>query len=188
MRFLSLMPLLFLMLIISYIFMPNFTGMYRVSFSHSSFNLYFRIVLLSFAILPFVQTDVFGRDDVKIKGNISLCLQKLEGVNNIYSAQLIKLVRENNETVVIDGRNRREWAQGHLDGSINISLKELTEEGLMKKVAKEKVVVFYCNGTSCRRTLAIVKKVKYWGWKKIHWFNGGLREWTNNGYPLVKGE
>lgn len=72
-----------------------------------------------------------------------------------------------NGAQIIDVRTRGEFASGHIKGSINIPLNELS--GQIKKIKKDKVVITCC--ASGMRSASAKAQLKSMGFTEVH--NGG---------------
>lgn len=62
---------------------------------------------------------------------------------------------------LIDVRTAEEFAAGHIDGAINLSLQDI-EKNIMPNVAKDKTVYLYCrSGNRSGQATVILKKAGY---------------------------
>lgn len=87
-----------------------------------------------------------------------------------------------NQTQLVDVRTAAEYAQGHIDKSINI---DVTQAGFLKQVKaklnKEKPVYVYCH--SGRRSLGAAKILAKAGFD-VYDLSGGIQNWTVQGKPV----
>jgi rhodanese-related sulfurtransferase len=72
-----------------------------------------------------------------------------------------------NGAQIIDVRTKGEYASGHIKGSINIPLNELSSQ--VKKIKKDKVVITCC--ASGMRSASAKAQLKSMGFNEVH--NGG---------------
>lgn len=87
--------------------------------------------------------------------------------------------------VFIDVRADADWDAGRIPGAIHLELKKgFTEATLSGAVAKDKDVVFYCNGETCLRSSEAAAKAVGWGYKKVHYFRDGYPAWKAAGYAV----
>ncbi len=87
--------------------------------------------------------------------------------------------------VFIDVRNPRLYARGHIPGAFHLDLKNAFNEMAVTAIAKnEQAIVIYCSGVKCSRSYHASKKAVLWGFKKVHYFRGGIVEWKKAGYPV----
>ncbi|MFZ1236177.1 MAG: rhodanese-like domain-containing protein [Prevotella sp.] len=87
-----------------------------------------------------------------------------------------------NQTQLVDVRTAAEYAQGHIDKSINI---DVTQAGFLEqakaKLNKEKPVYVYCH--SGRRSLGAAKILAKAGFD-VYDLSGGIQNWTVQGKPV----
>jgi len=89
------------------------------------------------------------RDSEKFATVIKPKLAKLpDGVAEIKSGELKKLIDAKADFVLIDSRPFGRYAQAHLPGAISITVEQMsTPEGIgMLPVDKDKLLIFYCGG------------------------------------------
>jgi rhodanese-related sulfurtransferase len=84
----------------------------------------------------------------------------------------------------VDVRKNSDWDAGRIPGAKHIELKKvLSEAELLKVAAKDKELVFYCNGESCMRSSKAAEKAIGWGFKKVYYFRLGFPSWQAAGLP-----
>ncbi len=87
--------------------------------------------------------------------------------------------------VLIDVREESEYAKDHLPGSIHLG-KGIIERDIETRVPDpNSLMILYCGG-GFRSALA-ADNLQKMGYKNVISMNGGIREWREKNYPLVKG-
>lgn len=85
---------------------------------------------------------------------------------------------------LIDVRTPEEYAEGYIDGAINIDFRSENFEEQISKIDKSKPVAVYCGkGGRSGKCSAYMKKA---GFKKIYDLDGGITEWKYKGKKLVR--
>lgn len=86
---------------------------------------------------------------------------------------------------LIDTREDREWARGHLPGARHLS-KGIIERDIESAVPdKQERIVLYCGG-GFRSALA-ADALQKMGYRNVVSMDGGWRAWTEKLYPVAKG-
>ncbi|MDP2793553.1 MAG: rhodanese-like domain-containing protein [Sulfurisoma sp.] len=112
---------------------------------------------------------------------------EIAGATTVNYEGVIGLIEKTPGLVVVDGRLLADYRKGHIEKAINIVSDEMTEGALASHVAtKQKPVLFYCQGLTCGRAAASVRKAVGWGYTKIYYYPTGLDEWLKQGMPLVR--
>ncbi len=85
---------------------------------------------------------------------------------------------------LIDVRTPQEYANGYIEGAINIDFRDENFESLIAKVDKSKPVAVYCGrGGRSGKCSAYMKKA---GFTKIYDLDGGITEWKYKGRKVIK--
>ncbi|AXT63203.1 rhodanese-like domain-containing protein [Aquimarina sp. AD10] len=85
---------------------------------------------------------------------------------------------------LVDVRTPAEYADGHIEGAVNIDFNDDNFEDRIANVDKSKPVAVYCGrGGRSGRCSAYMKKA---GFTKIYDLDGGITEWKFNGKKIVK--
>ena len=105
---------------------------------------------------------------------------------------LLAEVRElaNSGAVLVDARDGAQFADGHLPGAVSLPLGEVESQlaGFRQKVAKEEILVAYCNGYGCPDSFDLGQLLIKAGYRDVRVFEGGFPEWRDAGLPVVKGQ
>ena len=108
----------------------------------------------------------------------------VRGGQSVSAQELVNLVNRDG-AVVVDVRDAREYAQGHIVNALNVPFASLASRvGELQKY-KEKPIVLACKmgqhsgaaGTALRKA----------GFGNVSRLRGGVAEWRNQNLPLVKG-
>lgn len=84
---------------------------------------------------------------------------------------------------LLDVRTPDEYAEGHINGAINIDVKaDGFEDRAAKELSKNSIVLVYCR--SGRRSLTAAEILTKLGYKVVN-LKGGIIDWKENGLPLV---
>jgi rhodanese-related sulfurtransferase len=68
---------------------------------------------------------------------------------------------------------------------VHLDLKDTFDEESLSRVAKkDQPLVIYCSGIKCSRSSSASADAVSWGFKKVHYFRGGIVEWRDAGYPV----
>ena len=104
---------------------------------------------------------------------LTACDEK--GYETIDSNVAMTLIEQN--AVVIDVRSSDEYATGHIEGSINIPVDNISNIDY----TKETLIIVYC--ASGMRSATAAETLADLGYTKVHNLDGGLINW---GFDLVK--
>lgn len=119
-----------------------------------------------------------------------LSVSLVAGCSNSTSAATQKISPQNYVSEYVDGgethllvdvRTPQEFAEGHIAGSVNIPLQDLTAR--MSEIPKDTNAVIYCrSGNRSGQAMQILANA---GYTKIYDL-GGVIAWTGAGYPLQR--
>ena len=90
---------------------------------------------------------------------------------------------DNNENIVlVDCREQDEWNSGYIKSAILIALSEFAPKHGEILTDKSKTVVVQCR--SGRRSLTACQLLLAEGFEDIYNLDGGILEWTSNGFAI----
>ena len=85
---------------------------------------------------------------------------------------------------LVDVREESEWSRGHLPGAIHLS-KGIIERDIETTIPdSDATIVLYCGGGF--RSALVADNLQQMGYANVLSMDGGWREWTEAGYPVVK--
>ena len=97
--------------------------------------------------------------------------------------QVVNLVNQQ-QAVVIDLRDKAEFAKGHILDSVNVPFAKMDEEVERHVDSKEKPLVLVCK--LGQHSGSAGKKLNAKGYSQVHRLKGGIAEWQSMQMPLVK--
>jgi rhodanese-related sulfurtransferase len=117
----------------------------------------------------------------------------LKGVTRVSAEEVLELAKQG--VTLIDTRSQKEYDNEHVRGAVlasyvEKSLKETDFDAskddfsALKAIAKEKPVLFLCNGPECWKSYKASKTAAVNGYTKIYWFRGGMPEWREKHLPV----
>lgn len=106
------------------------------------------------------------------------------GYKSLKPAELTHLINAGN-AVVIDLSASGEFEKGHIVGSRNVQLAQLTPAHKLLASAKQSPVVLVCRTGNTSATAA--KTLKKAGFEQVSVLEGGVPAWQAADLPLVKG-
>lgn len=110
--------------------------------------------------------------------------QKLEGVESVSAEAFAKIIANDTNIVRLDVRTAEEYAEGHIEGSINIDvLSPSFEQKALAQLPKDKKVALYCR--SGNRSKQAVRTLANNGYHIVE-LNTGVLGWMSARLPLVR--
>lgn len=94
--------------------------------------------------------------------------------------QVKEMIEKDEKVVLLDVRSEEEFAEGHIDGAINIPLQKLSYEVEYEIEDKEEMIILYCR--SGVRTIQAAMILEELGYTNVHDM-GGIISWP---YKIIK--
>lgn len=114
---------------------------------------------------------------------VDLFFRQRDALEPVSREELLRRTREGAVTV-LDVRPPEEFAAGHIDGAINIPIKELKRR--LAEVGRRREVVAYCRGPYCVMAFEAVACLRERGFK-VRRLVDGYPEWRLAGLPVAAG-
>ncbi len=113
------------------------------------------------------------------------CLgQNSDKFQSIDVKQFSKLINTEQNVQLVDVRSPAEYADSHIEKSININLNSEGFEPNVQKLDKTKPVYVYCQAGGRSKKAAI--KLHELGFKQIIELDGGISDWKTNKMATIK--
>lgn len=92
------------------------------------------------------------------------------------------------DVLFIDARDPEDYEYGHIAGSISLPYDYLEEywDKVSPGIPRNQDIVIYCSGTECESSLFLGRELAFQGYKNVHIFYGGWREWERSDLPIEK--
>jgi rhodanese-related sulfurtransferase/DNA-binding transcriptional ArsR family regulator len=113
---------------------------------------------------------------------VSSYLRSRDGLEPVPAGELLERVRHGLVTV-IDVRPPEEYAQGHIEGALNIPLDRLEQQ--LRQLRRDRDVVAYCRGPWCVLSYEAVARLRQAGIRARR-LEDGLPEWRRAGLPVAQ--
>jgi rhodanese-related sulfurtransferase len=112
-----------------------------------------------------------------------IVLESRRGGQKISAQAAVSLINRD-EAIVVDIRDRKDFTEGRITGSINIPLSGLKSRvSELKKHENKQIVVADKMG---QHSAMAVKQLKEEGISNVVRLNGGIADWRASNLPLVK--
>lgn len=148
--------------------------------------------------LPLLATAAIGWPNAAAaNGNTPTTLADVPVVD----AKTVAAMHARGEAHIIDTRALHDYLAGHLPGAYHADYRERSARTpafdrreddtaaflrrLRKFAEPGQAVVFYCNGPACWKSYKAAAVARDAGYRRLHWFRGGLSEWRQQGNPVV---
>ena len=95
-----------------------------------------------------------------------------------------KIKGAGSEFVLVDSRSETEFGEGHIPGAVLVPAKKTAEKLPGLVAAKDKLVVFYCNGPDCTKSRKGYKAAAGLGYTNLREYNEGLPAWRAAGHKV----
>src|ERR1035437_9394462 len=121
--------------------------------------------------------DVAERNYAEAARVVELYFRQRDALEPVSREELLRRKREGSVTV-LDVRPAQEFAAGHIEGAVNIPIKEL--ERRLAEVGRGREVVAYCRGPHCVMAYEAVARLRERGFK-VRRLVDGYPEWRGGG-------
>lgn len=122
---------------------------------------------------------------------MTMCATQMSGCNSndnviSVSAPEFDKVFKADSVQLLDVRTPQEYAEGHIDGALNINVQsDDFRQMAEKELSKESTILVYCR--SGRRSMDAAEILTELGYKVVN-LKGGIIEWKEDGLPVTTGE
>jgi len=98
--------------------------------------------------------------------------------------ELIQDNQNNSDFIIIDIRTPAEFAEGHIEGAVNIDYYQQTFTEDMDNLDRDRIYLIYCRtGNRSANALLIMEELNF---KEIYHLSDGIVAWNQEGLPVVK--
>ena len=109
-----------------------------------------------------------------------------QGVKNISTDEFVEALRNSNKKIILDVRTPEEFANSHIDGSINMDVRSADFNQRIAKLDKDQPVYVYClsGGRSANASNILADN----GFKTVNNILGGISKWSGENKPTITAE
>jgi len=87
------------------------------------------------------------------------------------------------DLLVVDVLSPESYQARHLPGAINLPVYAI-DEGAVRGWARDRKIVVYCASFECQASPTAARKLEALGFTRVWDFEGGLKDWSEAGYPF----
>lgn len=99
----------------------------------------------------------------------------------IEAANFRELINTVPDAVILDVRTPGEFANGYIEGAINIDFRSAEFKTQLNQLDKNATYLVYCgSGGRSRSSADVMKELSF---KKVYDLSGGFSQWKSNGFP-----
>jgi len=99
--------------------------------------------------------------------------------------QVVQLMSHEDDVIILDVREDKEYRQGHIKDSIHIPMGQLSSRiDELSKYKHSNIVMGCRSGSRSGRALSMLKRK---GFEKVHNLRGGVLAWEKDNLPMKKG-
>ncbi|BAI62811.1 conserved hypothetical protein [Methanocella paludicola SANAE] len=103
--------------------------------------------------------------------------------NVVRVGELKKALDAGQKIFLLDVREPAEYQAGHIEGAVNVSVKELPKRVAELPQDRDVKMVAYC--ASGIRSAYATMFLRVYGYRDVRTMEHGIREWVSAGYPVV---
>jgi len=145
------------------------------------------INMLALTICLFAATSPGFADHAGLEPAPVVSPGEISGALRIDAERLLDLYAQIDDLTVIDARIESDRKNGYIENSISLPDIRTDCQALAQWIPSvHHPVAFYCNGPKCGRSARSAGTAVQCGYDRVYWFRGGIEEWTQKQYPLIR--
>ena len=146
-----------------------------------------KINMLALTIRLFAATSPVFADHAGLEPAPVVSPGEISGALRIDAERLLDLYAQIDDLTVIDARIESDRKNGYIENSISLPDIRTDCQALAQWIPSvHHPVAFYCNGPKCGRSARSAAIAVQCGYDQVYWFRGGIEEWTQKQYPLIR--
>ena len=110
------------------------------------------------------------------------------------SAKIGAISKDTLQAWMADGKNLTivdvlapdSFKEAHVKGAINIPAQDIKQR--VKELKSEARIVLYCGSFQCKASEGAARDLAALGFKDLHVYQGGIKDWRDSGLPVEKGQ
>lgn len=146
-----------------------------------------KINMLALAVCLFAETGPGFADNTGLESSPVVSPAEISGTLRVDSERLLDLYAQIGDLTIIDARIESDRKNGYIENSISLPDIRTDCQALAQWIPSiHHPVAFYCNGPKCGRSAKSAGIAVQCGYDQVYWFRGGIEEWTQKQYPLIR--
>ena len=113
-----------------------------------------------------------------------LITESMKAGKTVTTQELVLLLNKD-KAVVVDLRDKKEFNEGHITGSINIPFASLKDRAVELQKYKDKEIILV--DKMGQHTGMAGKLLRAAGYQEVRRLAGGVTDWKGSNMPLIKG-
>ena len=128
--------------------------------------------------------DGAGRSAIRTSGLIALALFVFSACSRVetVSTEQARAMIESGGVIVVDIRDPKKFADGHIKGAINAEYHPKTFARDTEQIDKNAAIILYCS--MGLKTKMAARELERRGFTRIYAMEGGIEAWMNAGFPV----
>jgi len=110
--------------------------------------------------------------------------QIIEDITPEEAFALIENNRGNSDFAILDVRTPEEFADGYIEGAINLDYQAVNFSGELNKLDKNKTYLVYCR--SGKRSAGALNIMAELGFREVYNMTGGIIDWEEAGLATIQ--
>lgn len=131
-------------------------------------------------VLPLLFTFFIGCSD---NSSTSTPTNASQSVRDLTVVEASQLIENNNAVVVLDIRTPEEFAQGHIEGAVNIDYRQSDFANQLAQLDKNQPYLLHCH--SGGRSTKALKVINELGFTNVAHMRAGIQGWRAADQPQV---
>jgi len=135
-----------------------------------------RIIIIVIGTIVIIAAALILTDSFKGMINVTITPEK--------AVKLIAKNKNNPDFVILDVRTPAEYQNGAISGAVNLDIYAADFKTKLAELDKNKTYLVYCRtGHRSAQAAAMMRDLKF---QEVYDLSGGVTDWTQKGYPLIK--
>lgn len=123
--------------------------------------------------------------------SIPVLAAEKEAVNSEFSPVTTEKLKDMLDSKIpftlIDARSKEEFEEAHIGSAVHVTEKDFDASLSKLPANKSSLLVMYCNGIKCGKSVKVALKAKAAGYSQILIYRDGFPVWEEKGMPIVAG-
>ena len=98
---------------------------------------------------------------------------------------LSALMKSNTDFLLVDARQREQYAMDHIPGAISMPLNEIPDYA--RSLDRDRMIVTYCGNYHCPVSTKAAMELTRLRFTNIYDYKGGIKEWQETGHATATG-